>query len=346
MPSPKDQSLTAGRTAAGGVPRRPLSAEVIGELEISGTLAHLESRLESLELDLIRLSGSREEESRRVAGELSVMKARVEDALGAIIATAEELRSAWVSLDKRVTDRVETRLSESRSASRKSTGTTDAGLRFDELAARLRGEIEAVDAASLERATAATELVDQAEARLDARMQAADDRFGEVTAQIEGRAAEILATLRLDLGRARTELQSSVDKLRDEASARERLLAERIEELTGAVEMLSTRLRGTDARRSGQRASADAAISSLASEVSSLETRMRESLDALSAGEAGRLGALEGEVQELRRVMLRLVETVGGAAVYTRRLSDLELRVAEIAARPTARSGARRRPLA
>jgi chromosome segregation ATPase len=73
-------------------------------LEIQNALTNLEARLDSLEIDLARATGSREDDARRIAGEMAVMKARVEDALTAFAATADDLTTTARGLDKRMSD--------------------------------------------------------------------------------------------------------------------------------------------------------------------------------------------------------------------------------------------------
>ena len=75
-------------------------------MEIENALTNLEARLDSLEIDLARATGSREDDARRIAGEMAVMKARVEDALNAFSATAQELRDMAKGVDKRLSDLV------------------------------------------------------------------------------------------------------------------------------------------------------------------------------------------------------------------------------------------------
>lgn len=78
--------------------------EVLEALEIQNTLSNLELRLDSLEIDIARQQGSREDDSRRVAGEMAVMRARVEDALVAFAGTADELREGMRTIEKRLAD--------------------------------------------------------------------------------------------------------------------------------------------------------------------------------------------------------------------------------------------------
>ena len=73
-------------------------------MEIENALTNLEARLDSIEIDLARATGSREDDARRIAGEMAVMKARVEDALNAFSATAEELRDMAKGVDNRLSD--------------------------------------------------------------------------------------------------------------------------------------------------------------------------------------------------------------------------------------------------
>src|ERR1041384_6976910 len=114
MASPKSSSRSPARVVARqATPEDPAerrvrlespSLEVLEELEIANALANLEMRLDSLEIDLARQAGTRDDDARRIAGEMAVMRARVEDALTAVTATAEELREMVRSAEKRVAE--------------------------------------------------------------------------------------------------------------------------------------------------------------------------------------------------------------------------------------------------
>jgi chaperonin cofactor prefoldin len=80
--------------------------EVLETLEIENALTNIEARIDSLEIDLARATGSREDDARRVAGEMAVMKARVEDALTAFAATADQIRQSMSGIEKRIGDLV------------------------------------------------------------------------------------------------------------------------------------------------------------------------------------------------------------------------------------------------
>lgn len=104
MPSPKGSSRRPADAEAPPVTPEyeSPSLEVLETLEIQNALSNLEARIDSLEIDLARATGTREDDARRIAGEMAVMKARVEDALTAFAATADELRAMARVVDKKL----------------------------------------------------------------------------------------------------------------------------------------------------------------------------------------------------------------------------------------------------
>lgn len=78
------------------------SLEILEGLDIHNTFASLEARLDSMEIDIARAQGVRDDDSRRIAGDLAVMKARVEDALGAFAQTAGELQDMAKDFERRL----------------------------------------------------------------------------------------------------------------------------------------------------------------------------------------------------------------------------------------------------
>jgi len=78
------------------------SLEVLETLEMQNALSNLEARIDSMEIDLARATGTREDDARRIAGEMAVMKARVEDALNAFASTADELREMARGVEKKL----------------------------------------------------------------------------------------------------------------------------------------------------------------------------------------------------------------------------------------------------
>ena len=101
MTSPKGSTRRPAKAVAPQAYVSP-SLEVLETLEIQNALSNLEARLDSLEIDLARATGTREDDARRIAGEMAVMKARVEDALNAFGATADELREMAKGFEKRL----------------------------------------------------------------------------------------------------------------------------------------------------------------------------------------------------------------------------------------------------
>lgn len=103
MPSPKSATRrSAVSLAEPAPPYVSPSMEVLQTLELQNTLSGLEARLDSMEIDVARMTGSREDDARRAAGEMAVMKARVEDALSAFSGTAGEIQELLRSLEKRL----------------------------------------------------------------------------------------------------------------------------------------------------------------------------------------------------------------------------------------------------
>jgi chaperonin cofactor prefoldin len=108
MPSPRGSTKRPAKAAASKAtpPYVSPALEVLETLEIENALTNIEARLDSLEIDLARATGSREDDARRIAGEMAVMKARVEDALTAFAATADQIRQTVSSIEKRLADLV------------------------------------------------------------------------------------------------------------------------------------------------------------------------------------------------------------------------------------------------
>ena len=190
MPSPK--SSTRSKTAAPEaevVPARPpyvsASMEVLETLEIQNTLSAIEARMDSLEIDMARSQGTRDDDARRIAGEMAVMKARVEDALNAFAATADELRAMSKTVEKRLDDIATSAASSDVADVRAELAagidgvmagvgdvleglTTDIGKRIDELGSRMQIVQDAVlgVAEVVERLAPLPQQMDQIEARV------------------------------------------------------------------------------------------------------------------------------------------------------------------------------------
>jgi predicted nucleic acid-binding Zn-ribbon protein len=307
---------------------------VIGELEIANSLSALESRLDSIELDIARVVTTREEDSRRISGEMHVMRARVDDALGAVTDTAQELRDAWVGIDQRIADLIDSRFGAQQTSvdglrAQLSQGLEATRLAVEAAEARLHGEVEALSGTSVEQVRGISDLVEQARSRID-----------EVVAEIEGRVAEALAGTRVDNGNVGEEIGAIASQLRDELAAREKAFEERIGEMADRVGSISEsfdtlmgKLAGAEARLAGGRAGTEGSFAVLTQQVRALESRVAGLAETLASTASAKIDAMQGQVTEVREAILRVAERVGSTAFLTRRVADLEVRLAELNAK-------------
>ncbi len=332
MPSPRTSSRggmkTADKTYASP------SLEVIGQLEVANSLSALEARLDSMEIDIARVVASREEDSRRASGEMHVMKARVEDALTAVTEVAQELRDAWVGLDTKIADLVDARFSDQgRSVealrAQLTSGVEATRMAIEAAEARLHGEVEALSGTSLEQVRGISDLVEQARAKIN-----------EAVAGVEGRVVEVLAGTKLNQGSIGHEIKEVSSQLRDEISSREKIFDERLSEISQRVGVMNEsfdavmdKLAGTEARMAGGRAGTDASVSVLTQQIRSLEARVGELTEKVAKTATERVDAMAGQVAEVREAILRVAERVGSTAFLTRRVADIEVRLAEINAK-------------
>ncbi|MBW3662034.1 MAG: hypothetical protein KY469_02955 [Actinobacteria bacterium] len=176
-------------------------SDVLAEIGAEEAVARLEARVADLEQDLERAGTRNEEAERARAGELEVMRARVDDALELVRETIEDHSSMW--------RRIEERLDEAADATRESVGSALTTVR-DDLSPKL------------DRATAE---LDTTVARITGQIQAArDDLEGRVTT-IEGVVAE-----------ARTSLQDTVEELRAEQVDRDETLDSALTEVAARAD--------------------------------------------------------------------------------------------------------------
>jgi hypothetical protein len=93
------------------------------------------------------------------------------------------------------------------------------------------------------------------------------------------------------------------------------------------------KLAGTEARMAGGRAGTDASVSVLTQQIRSLEARVGELTEKVAKTATERVDAMAGQVAEVREAILRVAERVGSTAFLTRRVADIEVRLAEISAK-------------
>jgi predicted nucleic acid-binding Zn-ribbon protein len=332
MTSPRNSSRGGTKTAVH--PYASPSLEVIGQLEVANSLSQLEARLDSIEIDISRLTASRDADARHVTGEMEVMKARVEDALNAVTDTAQDLRDAWVGLDTKIADLVDGRIGEQHKVleairAQLASGVESTRMAIEAAEARLQGEVEALSGTSSEQVRGVSELVEQARAKID-----------EIVAGVEGRVVEVMAGSKLSTGALGEEISSMSSQLRDEIEMREKAFEERIGEITERVggiassfDTLMSKLAGTEARMAGGRAGTDAGMSVLTQQVRALESRVADLSETLATTTTEKMQAMSGQVAEVREAILRVAERVGSTAFLTRRVADLEVRLAEVTAK-------------
>jgi predicted nucleic acid-binding Zn-ribbon protein len=332
MTSPRNSSRGGTKTAVR--PYASPSLEVIGQLEVANSLSQLEARLDSIEIDISRLTASRDADARHVTGEMEVMKARVEDALNAVTDTAQDLRDAWVGLDTKIADLVDGRIGEQHKVleairAQLASGVESTRMAIEAAEARLQGEVEALSGTSTEQVRGVSELVEGARAKID-----------EIVAGVEGRVVEVMAGSKLSSGALGDEIQSMSMQLRDEIEMREKAFEERIGEITERVggitssfDTLMSKLAGTEARMAGGRAGTDAGISVLTQQVRALESRVADLSETIATTTTEKMQAMSGQVTEVREAILRVAERVGSTAFLTRRVADLEVRLAEVTAK-------------
>ena len=332
MPSPRSSSRGGTKTAV-----RPYSSpslEVIGQLEVANSLSQLESRLDSIELDISRVAASRDADSRHVTGEMDVMKARVEDALNAVTETAQDLRDAWVGIDTKIAELVDGRIGEQAGIleqlrAQLSSGVESTRMAIDAAEARLLGEVEALSGTSSEQVRGVGELVEQARAKID-----------EIVAGVEGRVVEVMAKQKLNAGPSAGQIDEISTQLRDEIASREKTFEERLGQITERVggiassfDTLMSKLSTTEARMAGGRAGTDGSVAVLTQQMRALEARVAQLAEAVATTTTEKMQAMSGQVTEVREAILRVAERVGSTAFLTRRVADLEVRLAEVSAK-------------
>jgi len=333
MTSPRNTSR-GGATKTAERPYSSPSLEVLGELEVANSLSALEARLDSIELDIARVVTTREEDSRRISGEMQVMRARVEDALTAVTDTAQDLREAWVGIDMRIAELIDSRFDGQQTAVDAIRAQLAQGLEATRLAveaaeARLHGEVEALSGTSIEQVRAISDLVEQVRSRAD-----------EVVAEVESRVGEALAGTRVDNGSIGEELGAVASQLRDEMAGREKaneerlsVMAERVGAIASSFDTLMGKVAVDEARLAGGRAGTDGSVAVLTQQIRALENRVAGLAETVASTATERVEAMQGQVTEVREAILRVAERVGSTAFLTRRVADLEVRLAELNAK-------------
>jgi len=173
------------------------------------------------------------------------------------------------------------------------------------------------------------ELVAQARAKID-----------EIVAGVEGRVVEVMAKQKLNAGPSAEQIDEISTQLRDEIASREKTFEERLGQITDRVggiassfDTLMSKLSTTEARIAGGRAGTDGSVAVLTQQMRALEARVAQLAEAVATTTTEKMQAMSGQVTEVREAILRVAERVGSTAFLTRRVADLEVRLAEVSAK-------------
>lgn len=262
-------------------------AEALGEINEGEAVAHLDMRVAFLERQVERLVARREEIDRGVQGELAVMRARIEDALEAVGATAGEQKEAWVSLERQLAGLIAT--AEQRGADATQALREELTEQLSEALAKVRrtdsrvkGQVKALEESVSERIRKVSEsLVTERE-------------------DFEGLAEDLSANLNSAL-ESLSEAESSVDeRITTRLEAAEAATAENV---AGTLEGFERRLDELKERVEWNRSSLGGelaqAVSDLGSQVEATRGLVEERLE--SAG-AEQRAALEERLSEFESV--------------------------------------------
>lgn len=285
-------------------------AKILTEIQSVTAVAELEARVAELEHELSRLRSGQVEDTDKVSGELTIMKARIEDALGAVGATVQQLRTEASRTPEPVAPVI------------------DEGV----LRERVRTEIK----------PARDEVVATAREEVNARVQQMridlDASISTIRAEFQSSFTGLLQGMESGLQQAREQAMREINRLRERVepeltAAREEIadgtamlrrdLVSSEETFTGALRAFASRLEGlqsqlseSGARMAAERAAAAAQLQSMNGRIDALEERIAEGLARLSEG------------------ILRVAENVGSATTLQRRISALESSITEMQSRP------------
>jgi chromosome segregation ATPase len=196
-------------------------AKALEEINEGEALAHIDTRLTFIERQVERLGSRRDEVDRSVQGELGIMRTRIEEALTAVGATAEETKDSWVSLEKRLTALIA-------QVERRSTGVVEAirrevvtkvetaSTRLEKYEARLRGEMKTFEEESEERARSLGESISESrrdlESVLESRLTELDKWVREAAGDFTRRLAEATANFENRLSGGTQSLEEMSDR--------------------------------------------------------------------------------------------------------------------------------------
>jgi chromosome segregation ATPase len=309
--------------------------QALSEIDEGEALAQLDSRLSFVERQVGRVAARREEAGRAIQGELSIMRARVEDALRALGATAEEQRESWALIEKRLVAMISEAEQRAESVVETLRGEVvskveEASSTLEGFESRMRGELSAFEEETRERVRTQAESTSEhlqqidakgdeleafvrknsdetqravTEARTDTQQQVA-----QAVADLEGRLEEASSQLEQALDRTTGRLEDrlgetwgSIDVRVEEAL---RSGQELLEKATGMEQSLLEKLgEGLQSSRAeiervlqGERREVEGRLSEFQAEVRMEGQRLRDALDARSQQFDESVESLKGEL--------------------------------------------------
>jgi len=211
-------------------------AQALDEISEGEALAHIDTRLAFIERQVERLALRREETDRGFQGEFGIMRARLEDALKAVGGTTEEQRSTWTALEKRLSEEVsasEARAAEVLDSVRQDLAAIVQGATssMERSEARLRGEMKALDEATVESSRSVTDAVQSQKEEIS--QQAEVSRR-----ELEARSALIKEQLESEVTAARSSMDQLVGRVDSAVAATEQAAAGLLESTTQQMNQL------------------------------------------------------------------------------------------------------------
>ncbi|MHB8512826.1 MAG: hypothetical protein ACYDCC_11665 [Actinomycetota bacterium] len=271
-------------------------AEILSEIQNVAAVAQLESRVDSIEIDLARMRDAKQDsgpDEGTLAGELAAMKARVEEALHAVGATVSELKASAIAQSAPPID--ETALTEKIRSARD----------------------DAIEAARTEAAARLKQIRSEVETQISTARAEFQSSFNGLLQGLESGLQAAREQASREIEKTRERFEPELRKLReewgDEASGLRRDLTTTEETFSGALRAFASRLEGlqsqiseSGARGAAERAAFNASVQGLAQRIDALDERMAEGLARLSEG------------------ILRVAESIGSATTLQRRIAALE----------------------
>lgn len=299
-------------------------AEALGEITQDEAVGHLEARLSFLERRVERLTARREESDRGFEGEQAVMRARLEDVLEAVGATAEEQREALLLMEKQLRSTVseaEAALSRDAAGLRNelASATEAASDRLEWAEARLSGETGSLEDRLRELAGSLAQVREEEERGAAERsernraVEGVSEGLVALAADVEARIEEGSLHLDLSLAALESQVKAAGTALEEELATIRGEIGARVESIEGGVEQRLAEVRaeqaaGAEEMQSGFDSARARLVDDLSKRAVALERRISEAGEAsLDASREVRermeslAGALEARASERER---------------------------------------------